>query len=275
LIDSFQQSAYFNILKRVESPKELYQAIDKGKAKTGLLIPPNFTKDVLSGKGAKLQLLIDGSDSTPANVAMNSSQAIVSNFMQREGLIPINVLPIDFRPRLWYNPDLKSSFFMIPGLIGLLLQMIIPMITASAIVREKERGNIEQLLVTPIKSYELMIGKLVPYIFIGMFIATVVIATAKYTVSHSYPGKYLYADAADIFISDRLFGNWTFSLNRRQYSAGSFPYGHVFYCAIDSVVRFYFSQRNHAGVCLWIESFYSTDVFCGYCPGDYFKRTWA
>lgn len=179
LVNSFQESAYFNIVKRVQSPQELYQAIDKGKAKTGLLIPPNFTKEVLSGKNAKLQLLIDGSDSTPANVAMNSSQAIVTSFMQREGLIPINVLPIDFRPRLWYNPDLKSSFFMVPGLIGLLLQMIIPMITASAIVREKERGNIEQLLVTPIKSYELMIGKLIPYIFIGMFIALVVIGTAN------------------------------------------------------------------------------------------------
>ncbi len=179
LVDSFQQSAYFKVIKRVESPKELHLAIDQGKAKTGLLIPPNFTKDVLSGKGTKLQLLIDGSDSTPANVAMNSSQAIVSSFMQREGLVPINVLPIDFRPRLWYNPDLKSSFFMIPGLIGLLLQMIIPMITASAIVREKERGNIEQLLVTPIQPYELMIGKLIPYIFIGMFIAVVVITTAN------------------------------------------------------------------------------------------------
>ncbi len=179
LLNSFQASGYFNILKRVESPEELHQAIDQGKAKTGLLIPPNFTKDVLSGRGAQLQLLIDGSDSTPANVAMNSSQAIVSNFMQREGLIPINVMPIDFRPRLWYNPDLKSSFFMVPGLIGLLLQMIIPMITASAIVREKERGTIEQLLVTPIKSYELMFGKLIPYIGIGMFIAVVVIGTAN------------------------------------------------------------------------------------------------
>ena len=180
LIDSFQHSGYFDVMKKVDSKDDLYRAIDRGKAKAGLMIPPGFTKDILSGRGAKLQLLIDGTDSTPANVAMNSSQAIVSSFMQREGLVPIGVLPIDFRPRLWYNPDLKSSFFMVPGLIGLLLQMIIPMITATAIVREKERGNIEQLLVTPIKPFELMIGKIIPYICIGMLIALSVIEVARF-----------------------------------------------------------------------------------------------
>ncbi len=180
LIAAFESSGYFDVVKKIDSNEELYRFIDRGKAKAGILIPPNFTKDVLAGRGAKLQLLIDGTDSTPANVAMNSSQAIVSSFMQKEGLVPINVLPIDFRPRLWYNPDLKSSFFMVPGLIGLLLQMIIPMITASAIVREKERGNIEQLLVTPIKPYELMIGKIIPYICIGMLIALTVIEVARF-----------------------------------------------------------------------------------------------
>ncbi len=179
LIAAFEQSGYFDVIKRVDSHRELYEAIDRGKAKAGLLIPPDFTKDVLAQRGAKIQLLIDGTDSTPANVALNSSQAIVANFMQRERLIPVSILPIDFRPRLWYNPDLKSSFFMVPGLIGLLLQMLIPMVTATAIVREKERGNIEQLLVTPIKPFELMLGKIIPYIFIGMFIALSVLATAQ------------------------------------------------------------------------------------------------
>lgn len=180
LIDAFQSSGYFDAVNMVDSHRELYRSLDLGKAKAGLLIPPGFARDVLSGRGANVQLLIDGTDSTPANVAMNSSQAIVSNFMQKEGLTPLKVLPVDFRPRLWYNPDLKSSFFMVPGLIGFLLQMIIPMITATAIVREKERGNIEQLLVTPIKSFELMIGKLIPYIGIGLMIAVTIILAARF-----------------------------------------------------------------------------------------------
>ena len=178
LIEAFEQSAYFAMTQRVQTPEALRRAIDKGRVKAGLHIPPDFSKDLLAGRQAQLQLLIDGTDSSPANAALNTSQAIVTAFMQQEGLIPIPVLPIEFRPRMWYNPDLKSAFFMVPGLVGLLLQLLIPMITATAIVREKERGNIEQLLVTPIKRYELMAGKLLPYVAIGLLIAVTIIAAA-------------------------------------------------------------------------------------------------
>lgn len=180
LVSAFEQSAYFDIRDRVSTPEEMKKLIDRGKARVGIHIPPNFTKDLLAGRGAKLQLLIDGTDSNPANTALNTGQSIVLAFVQREGLVPLQVLPIDYRPRLWYNPDLKSSFFMIPGLVGLLLQLLVPMITATAIVREKERGNIEQLLVTPIKPYQLIFGKLIPYVFIGIFIAFLVVGAAHF-----------------------------------------------------------------------------------------------
>jgi ABC-2 type transport system permease protein len=177
LVNAFTQSDYFTVTKRVSSLPEVYSALDKGLAQSGLVIPPDFSANLVKKKITRVQLLIDGTDSTPANVALNSSQAIVNAFMQNEGLIPVQVLPIDFRPRLWYNPDLKSTYFMLPGLVGLVLQFLVPMITASAIVREKERGNIEQLLVTPIKPYELILGKIIPYIFIGVFIASSIITT--------------------------------------------------------------------------------------------------
>lgn len=178
LVDAFEQSAYFDVHEREATPDQIHQMIDRGKVKTALVIPPNFTKDLLSGRSANLQLLIDGTDSNPANTALNTGQAIVTAFMQKEGLVPIKVAPIDFRPRLWYNPDLKSAFFMVPGLVGLLLQLLIPMVTAASIVREKERGNIEQLLVTPIKPYELILGKIIPYIAIGIVIAASIIGAA-------------------------------------------------------------------------------------------------
>ncbi|MBN1794964.1 MAG: ABC transporter permease [Candidatus Omnitrophica bacterium] len=180
LVESFEQSAYFDMKYHVRSFEELRHFIDRGDAKAGLHIPSNFAKDVLAGRQAQLQLIIDGTDSNPANVALNTAQAVVAAFMQKETLVPAQVAPIDFRPRMWYNPDLKTTFFMIPGLVGLLIQFLIPMITASAIVREKERGNIEQLLVTPIKSHELIIGKIIPYICIGMMIALLVISTAHF-----------------------------------------------------------------------------------------------
>ncbi len=172
LITAFEQSDYFTVQKQADSQQEMQKGLDRGWAQAALVIPPQFTADVLKNKGPGVQLLIDGTDSNPANVALNSSQAVVTHFLQTEGLVPVSVLPIDFRPRLWYNPDLKSAFFMLPGLIGLVLQLIVPMITANAIVREKERGNIEQLLVTPIKPYELILGKIIPYILIGMVIVT-------------------------------------------------------------------------------------------------------
>lgn len=178
LTDAFVQSAYFDIVEQVDSKEEMRHVIDHGKAKVGLVIPPTFTRDALSGKGAQLQLLVDGTDSTPANTAVSASQSVVLSFMQTEGLIGAQAPPIDIRPRLWYNPDLKSTYFMIPGLVGLILQFIVPMITASAIVREKEQGNIEQLLVTPIKPYELMLGKLIPYVCVGLVIVTLILSVA-------------------------------------------------------------------------------------------------
>ncbi len=180
LVNAFEQSAYFDIKQKVPTAKSLYQALDRGKVKAGLLIPPNFTKDFLSGRGVDLQLLIDGTDSNPANVALSTSQAIVAAFGQKEASRPAQMSAIDFRPRLWYNPDLKSSFFMIPGLVGLVLQLFIPMITATAIVREKERGNIEQLLVTPIRPYQLILGKLIPYVCVGIVMYLMIIEAARF-----------------------------------------------------------------------------------------------
>jgi ABC-2 type transport system permease protein len=180
LVTAFEQSSYFDVQEKVLDAAVLHRALDRGKAKAGLLIPPDFTKDLLSGRGVHVQLLIDGTDSNPANVALSSSQAIVASFVQSEGLMAAQVSPIDFRPRLWYNPDLKSSYFMIPGLVGLVLQLFIPMITASAIVREKERGNIEQLLVTPIKPYQLILGKLIPYLCVGIIMFLLIIVTSHY-----------------------------------------------------------------------------------------------
>jgi len=180
LVEALVQSSYFDVSQRVQSDQEVRRALDLGLAKAGLHIPPNFTRNLTAGYGAPLQMLIDGTDSTPATTALNTSQAIVSDFTQREGFMPVQVVPIQFEPRLWYNPDLKNSFFLVPGLAGFLLQLLIPMITATAIVREKELGNIEQLLVTPIKSYQLILGKIVPYLLIGMLIAISVLLASRY-----------------------------------------------------------------------------------------------
>ncbi|HCU23733.1 MAG TPA: ABC transporter permease [Deltaproteobacteria bacterium] len=180
LIEALQQSEYFDFNDIAGSNREIRTALDRGRAKAGLHIPPDFARKTLAGSGGRLQMIIDGTDSNPATTALNTSQAVVAAFLQKEGLVASPAQVIDFRPRLWYNPDLKSSYFLVPGVVGLLLMLLIPMITSSAVVREKERGNLEQLLVTPIRPYELILGKLIPYLLIGMFIATTVLSAAHF-----------------------------------------------------------------------------------------------
>lgn len=191
-IDSFEQSAYFDIEYRVNSEKEIESLLDRGKVKTALHIPPDFSKKLYSKRSAKVQMLIDGTDSNPANTAVNTGTLITAEFARRRGFVPPVINPIEFRPRLWYNPDLKSSFFMVPGLVGLILQILIPMVTATSIVREKELGNIEQLLVTPVKAYEVMVGKIIPYILIGMVIVVFILSAAYFLFQIPIKGNLLF-----------------------------------------------------------------------------------
>ncbi len=178
LIAQFAQTGYFDIATEVQDPKTLQQQLDRGHVKAALHIPPDFAKDLYAGRHSRLQMLIDGTDSTPASVALNTGQAIVTAFMQREGLVPMTVVPIEYHPRLWYNPDLKSAYFFVPGLVGFLLMFIIPMLTATSIVREKEGGTIEQLLVTPVQPWEIIVGKMLPYLGIGVIMATLILSAA-------------------------------------------------------------------------------------------------
>jgi len=181
LVDTLEQSSYFDINYLARSEHEVRRALDLGKVKAGLHIPPEFSRNLYAGYGAKLQMLIDGTDSNPANTALNTGQAIVNVFVEREGLSSgATIQPIEFRPRMWYNPDLKSSYYLVPGVVGLLLMLLIPMITSSAVVREKERGNLEQLLVTPIRPYELILGKLIPYLLVGFVIALTILSAATF-----------------------------------------------------------------------------------------------
>jgi len=271
LVDAFSESEYFDVKVKTTSLEQAYKALDKGLAQSVLIIPPHFTGDLLKKKGAQVQMIIDGTDSTPATVALNSSQAIINAFMQEQGLIPVQVLPIDFRPRLWYNPDLKSTYFMLPGLVGLVLQFLVPMITATAIVREKERGNIEQLLVTPIKPYQLILGKIIPYIFIGIFIASSVVAVMHYLFVVPIHGSVI-----TLFFMTLIFlivclgiGLWASTVADNQQQASQL----VMFFAMPSILLsgFIFPPGCHAHVGARYQLFYSHDLFSKNCAGDYFK----
>ncbi len=171
LIDSFNNSGYFHFVGQAFSDDELTGMIVDGQAKVGLKIPPDYSDSIALGRHAEVQVLIDGSDSTVAMQALNVSNAIAlqKSFTTIQQRFPGQVQPIESRPRVLFNPDMKTANFMVPGLIGIVLQVVTMFLTAFAVVREKENGTLEQLMVTPVSRLGLLVGKLTPYACVGAF----------------------------------------------------------------------------------------------------------
>ena len=171
LIDRFANTGYFDIRRRVATADEAIHAIVSGEARVALKIPPDYSDRVLLGEQTEIQVLIDGSDSTVAMQALNVSNAIVlrASVAQLAETLGASATPaIESRPRVLFNPDMRTANFMVPGLVGIILQIITMLLTAFAIVREKENGTLEQLMVTPVSRLGLILGKLLPYGAVGV-----------------------------------------------------------------------------------------------------------
>jgi ABC-2 type transport system permease protein len=177
LIEKFNNSYYFRTFEMVESSDKVEEYIDKGKVKVGLVIPADYAREIKRNKTAEIQILVDGSDPTIARTAMSYSVILANNhtiklreLQGKKALLAAGTAPaVSAKPLVMYNPTLESSKFNVPGVVGLILQNITIILTAFAMVRERERGTIEQLIMTPVTSLELIIGKLIPYIVIGFY----------------------------------------------------------------------------------------------------------
>lgn len=174
LIDAYRASDYFSISVYVQSEDALAMLLDRGEVRAGMVIPAGYSDNLAKGQSAPVAFIIDGSDPAVASTAFSASQLIgqmqgIKIVQQRLGVDITRLGGIEIRPRVWYNPELKSANFMIPALIGLILQYLTTLFTALTIVREREQGTIEQLVVTPIQPWELIVGKIVPYVFIAFF----------------------------------------------------------------------------------------------------------
>lgn len=174
LLDAFQAADYFRLAYRVQSEAELRHLIDAGQAQAGLIIPPDYSDQVRTHGTAQVAFVLDGSDPTVAARSLSAAELIGqahATRIQQERLgrlgFPAPEPPLEVRARVWYNPDLKDAYFMVPGLIGIILYALASVLTATAVVRERERGTIEQLIVTPLRPWELVVGKLVPYVLIA------------------------------------------------------------------------------------------------------------
>jgi ABC-type multidrug transport system permease subunit len=173
LITAFENTDYFHIVEYVGSDEELNHAIVAGRVKVGIKIPPDYSDRLATNRQATVLVLIDGSDSSIATQSLTVSTSVgmqLSLTRLTEELAQRGAqMPIEVRPKILFNPDARSANFMVPGLVAVILQLVTTLLTAFSVVRERERGTLEQLLVTPIKPFGLMLGKLLPYGLIGFF----------------------------------------------------------------------------------------------------------
>ena len=181
-IDRFVNTETFRIVGEVHSVDEMSSRIRRGDAYVGLEIPPKFTQNIRAGYPAQVQLLVDGSNSTTALAALNTALSValtqsVESLLNQTGRQGV---PIDIRPQMLYNPSMKSPNFYVPGVIGIVLQIGTVFATAMAVVREREKGTLETLLVSPLSSWGLMLGKLIPYLCIGMTMAMILFAIMRF-----------------------------------------------------------------------------------------------
>lgn len=187
LVQYFTNSDYFEVTHRPDKYSQINELIDSGKVKVGLIILPDYSRNLKSNRSAHVQVLVDASDPIIASSALSTSTAIgnlismeqLMKLLGHRGSFSLKDPPVVVEVRAWYNPSLVSAHYIVPGIIGVILTMTMMIITSMAIVRERETGTLEQLITTPIKSSELMIGKIIPYIVVGYVQVTIAL-----TVGH-------------------------------------------------------------------------------------------
>ena len=188
LLDAYRAADYFHLAFDVDSEKELHELIDSGEARAALIIPPDYSSRLYKQGSAQVAFILDGSDPTVASTSLSAAQMIgqehateiLAAKVEQLGRSALIDPPLEVHSQVWYNPDLISAYFMIPAVIGMILYALTSILTASAIVRERERGTIEQLIVTPIRPWELVVGKVLPYVMLAFFNMLEVIAIGSW-----------------------------------------------------------------------------------------------
>jgi ABC-2 type transport system permease protein len=205
LVASFVRSTYFDLAATPEPGADLESLTARGVARAVLVIPPGYGEAVEAGRTADVQLLLDGADANTATTVLGYAGALVAETNAealRVSLLAAGggeaVTGISYRPRVWYNPELSSTRFLVPGLMGVLLMLTAVMATALSIVREKERGTSEQLRVAPLRTGELILGKTLPYLAISFLAAAVILVAARALFGVDVKGSYLALAAATL-----------------------------------------------------------------------------
>jgi len=224
LIESFRQTEFFSVNFYATDYDDITERIESGEAKVALVIPPEYSNQLHREETALVQFFADGSEPTAGIQALANASLIVqakgAELMSQDQLSNV-ALPISLQPRVWYNPAMQSSIFYLPGLVGLIIGLLTVLLTAFAIVRERENGTIEQLNVTPLRRGELIVGKLIPYIIIAYAQVILVLTTAVLVFSMPIRGNLLLLlSLTSLFLMFSLgMGLFISTISRTQFQA--------------------------------------------------------
>jgi ABC-2 type transport system permease protein len=206
-IHRLTDSRYFTLVRYLDRDADVDASLAKGEALMALVIPLDFASKVKQGVHAPIQVVFDGSDSNTATIALGYLKAVAAGFdialqkqrIRRAGLKMVD-MPLEARIRVWFNPELKSKNFIIPGLTGVIMMAICSVMTALSVSKEKETGTLEQLVSTPITSLELLLGKLLPYLAVGLVDLALVVGAAVLIFDVPFRGSYI-----NLFITSLIF----------------------------------------------------------------------
>lgn len=194
LVSSFVNSTYFDQVADLPAGADLEHYTERRKAIAILVIPENYARDLAAGRTASVQLLLDGADANTATTVIGYAEALIAsaNAALMAETFPgrVRIAGIDYQPRVWYNPELKSTQFLVPGLIGFILMLTGVLSTALAVVREKERGTMEQIRVTSLRPGELIVGKTLPYLVISLIATVIILFAARVLFGLAVRGSY-------------------------------------------------------------------------------------
>jgi ABC-2 type transport system permease protein len=223
LVEALTASDYFRIVGSSDDPAGIGAALDRGEAVVGVRIAPGFAADVAAGRTARVQILVDGSNSNTATVAQGYAQRIVNRFAQ-ETLEERGLLPpggIELRARAWFNPSLESRVYNVPAVCGVIVLLMSLLLTAMGVVREREMGTLDQLLVSPLGPRELMLGKTIPVAVIALAQLAIVIAVALLWFGIPLRGSVLLllAGSALFILAGLSVGLWISTVSRTQQEA--------------------------------------------------------
>ena len=253
LVDAFRAANYFTIAYDVGSQEDIQRLIETGQVRAALIIPPDYDRQLIGGE-AHVSMILDGSDPAVGSTALSTARLIGQSYatqVQEEqsalyGRLAIINAPVEVHTQVWYNPDLLSTYYMIPGVIGMILYTITSILTATTIVRERERGTIEQLIVTPIRSWELVIGKILPYVILAFFDTLEIIILGHIFFGVPVRGN-LGSGAGSLRFAVALRPwHWTVGFDDGSYPAGSHAHGLDIAAAKHISLGLLLSHRGHA-----------------------------